>query len=957
MISVQAQILWAKTDGSNNPLCYSPLWVHGLDAGEVTRCIWRDWLPDATRTAFIDWCGSCSVAEKVAVWLSLIHDIGKATPSFQSKVISLAEVDCEEGLSVPLRHLKSTSHASLGQTILERWLEGRGWQYPNTYAVVVGGHHGCPPDRGELDNIVHDAIPAEMIGGSEWLAVQKELLDAAWSYCGMDRYEELFSKTPLLPQLQVELTGIVIMADWIASNSDLFPLSASVSGPEECVTRAREAWEYLDLPSAWHPAQEFTEPNETFHDRFPSISTVASLTPTQLVTIEAARSATKPVMIILEAPMGSGKTEAALLASELLARKFGEGGVDYLLPTMATSNAMFTRVNDWIQRLPDERGDGQRQSIRLAHSKAELNESYAKLCTWGASTMGDEVSGNAGLRESVLAHQWFGGSKRALLSSFVVGTVDQLLMAVLKVRHYQLRHLGLAGRVVIVDEVHAYDAYMSRFLDRALEWLSVYGVPVILLSATLPPSRRAELIQAYRGRPPKSRRPDANRSLPRYDEEGTSYPLVSMAARGLDTPVKYLPCAVTSRSTNVLIEYLPDDDDALMSLLCQVMTAGGCVCILRDTVKRAQETYEMLKQVSGEDVMLVHSRFIAPDRMENDNRLLLQLGSDASKRPSRLIVVGTQVIEQSLDIDFDLMVSDIAPIDLLLQRMGRLHRHHRGDNESNRPEPLRQARLFLTGVADWSADIPTFSKGIPNVYDRALLLRTVLALRQHGEGRPVEIHLPGDIAPLVRKVYENEVSVPESWSEDMGKAEKNLASKEESKKINAEKHLLKGVPRWSTYDVSELASNSYSEDGEIDRGKGRAAVRDSQESIEVVVVVRGGGELLLLPWISGPDGSGAANRSLGDGSAVPRDDVARIAATCTVNLPPVLTRPDVIDSVIAQLASTGLFDGWQESRWLKGQLALVLDSNLQTKILIGEEEFTLDYSHEMGLRLFGKEID
>ncbi len=796
-----------------------------------------------------------------------------------------------------------------------------------------------------------------MIGGSEWLAVQKELLDAAWSYCGMDRYEELFSKTPLLPQLQVELTGIVIMADWIASNSDLFPLSASVSGPEECVTRAREAWEYLDLPSAWHPAQEFTEPNETFHDRFPSISTVASLTPTQLVTIEAARSATKPVMIILEAPMGSGKTEAALLASELLARKFGEGGVDYLLPTMATSNAMFTRVNDWIQRLPDERGDGQRQSIRLAHSKAELNESYSKLCSWGASTMGDEVSGNAGIRESVLAHQWFGGSKRALLSSFVVGTVDQLLMAVLKVRHYQLRHLGLAGRVVIVDEVHAYDAYMSRFLDRALEWLSVYGVPVILLSATLPPSRRAELIQAYRGRPPKSRRPDANRSLPRYDEEGTSYPLVSMAARGLDTPVKYLPCAVTSRSTNVLIEYLPDDDDALMSLLCQVMTAGGCVCILRDTVKRAQETYEMLKQVSGEDVMLVHSRFIAPDRMENDNRLLLQLGSDASKRPSRLIVVGTQVIEQSLDIDFDLMVSDIAPIDLLLQRMGRLHRHHRGDNESNRPEPLRQARLFLTGVADWSADIPTFSKGIPNVYDRALLLRTVLALRQHGEGRPVEIHLPGDIAPLVRKVYENEVSVPESWSEDMGKAEKNLASKEESKKINAEKHLLKGVPRWSTYDVSELASNSYSEDGEIDRGKGRAAVRDSQESIEVVVVVRGGGELLLLPWISGPDGSGAANRSLGDGSAVPRDDVARIAATCTVNLPPVLTRPDVIDSVIAQLASTGLFDGWQESRWLKGQLALVLDSNLQTKILIGEEEFTLDYSHEMGLRLFGKEID
>ena len=956
MISPQAQILWAKTDGSNNPLCYSPVWVHGLDAGEVARCIWKDWLPEATRNAFIDWCGSYAVVEKVVVWLSLIHDIGKATPAFQSKAISLAEADCEEGLNVPLRHLKSTSHASLGQVILEKWLDGRGWRYPNTYAVVVGGHHGCPPDRSELDNIVHDAKPAEMIGGPEWRAVQKELLDSAWSYSGMDCHEELLSEMPLPPQLQVELTGIVIMADWIASNSDLFPLSSSISGPEECATRAHEAWEYLALPPAWHPAQEFTEPNETFHDRFPSIPAAASLTPTQLVTIEAARNATKPVMIILEAPMGSGKTEAALLASEILARKFGEGGVDYLLPTMATSNAMFTRVNDWIQRLPDERGDDQRQSIRLAHSKAELNESYAKLCTWGASTMGDEVSGNAGLRESVLAHQWFGGSKRALLSSFVVGTVDQLLMAVLKVRHYQLRHLGLAGRVVIVDEVHAYDAYMSRFLDRALEWLSVYGVPVILLSATLPPSRRAELIQAYHGKPPKSRRPGANLSLPHYDEESTSYPLVSVTARGLDTSVKYLPCAVTSRSTNVLIEYLPDDDDALMSLLSQVMTAGGCVCILRDTVKRAQETYEMLKRVSGEDVMLVHSRFIAPDRMENDKKLLLLLGSDASKRPRRLIVVGTQVIEQSLDIDFDLMVSDIAPIDLLLQRMGRLHRHHRGDNESNRPEPLRQARLFLTGVADWSADIPMFSKGITNVYDRALLLRTVLALRQHDEDRQVEIQLPGDIAPLVRKVYENEVSVPESWAEDMDKAEKRFTTKEEKKRNDAGEFLLKSVPR-PEWDVSELFEDTYLDDASIDRGRGCAKVRDSQESLEVVVVIREGGELLLLPWVSGPDGAGAVIRSLGDGSAVPRDDVARIAATCTVNLPPTFTRPGSIDSVITQLASTGLFDGWQESRWLKGQLALVLDPNLQTKILIGEEEFTLDYSHEMGLRLFGKEID
>lgn len=180
--------------------------------------------------------------------------------------------------------------------------------------------------------------------------------------------------------------------------------------------------------------------------------------------------------------MGIGKTEAALAATEILASRFGYGGMFFGLPTQATANGIFDRIHSWASGTDDI------HSLRLAHGMTDMNDEYCEMFHGRASDISDDDNDN------IMVHTWFEGRKQALLSEFVVATVDQFLMASLKQKHVMLRHLGLAGKTVIIDECHAYDRYMYVYLENSLRWMAAYNVPVIILSATLPPDKRAELI-------------------------------------------------------------------------------------------------------------------------------------------------------------------------------------------------------------------------------------------------------------------------------------------------------------------------------------------------------------------------------------------------------------------------------------------------------------------------------
>lgn len=965
-LSPQARSLWAKTGGGEEGNLWSPLYVHMADSALVARKLWDEWVSDSIKRQISDCVDGDDAAAAVLVsWLAGIHDIGKATPGFQYKVPERAEYVQEMGLCLPSAHMVShpPSHANMGEIILERKLDGRGWGYPWSLGSIVGSHHGVPPsDDGVLRDIESRSgnFPIENMGDEGWISVQDELFAWMFDAVGVAKFEERYQVLVMSQPVQVLISALVIMSDWISSNSDFFPLTFRVESWEEFRLRADAAWVSFALPSSWHAEKSELEGEDFFHRRFAGLPENARLRPAQLEALRAALGMDDPGLLIIEAPMGNGKTEASLLCAEVMAAKSGAGGVAYLLPTMATSNAMFSRVEEWLKTVPDSKGELMR-SMQLLHSKAALNPGYSKLRSWGSTWMGDEAK--AYVEEGVIAHQWFAGKKRGLLSSFVVGTVDQLLMAALKVKHVQLRHLGLAGKVVVVDEVHAYDAYMNTYLDRILTWLGAYGVPTILLSATLPANRRDELIHAYRGKDRKSVRNNSRRKdIPRApcEESGRpAYPLITATTyTGALDQGMYRICEDLSAGTNVIVREMEDDDRTLVAQLNDLLSDGGCACVLRDTVSRAQSTYQQLKKAFGAScVKLVHSRFIAVDRMRNDAELLRLLGPDSDNRPDKLIVVGTQVIEQSLDIDFDVMIADIAPIDLLLQRMGRLHRHQRGKEQSHRPEKLRQARCYVVGVEDWSQVPPKVAKGIDNVYPKALLWRSLLALRTKSDrANAVMINLPHDIAMLVELVYSLgnnrgwslSANIEQEWADALQSAEKELLERRESAQGRARAWLLDKPKKRKGSSLIGWLRDSYSA---LDDARGRAAVRETDESIEVVAVQELEGEFKLLPWAVDAQGSRPTEDSLGDGFSLPSDEAARLAANCTVSLPPRLSSAWSYQGVIDALEAHVRIPGWQESRWLQGQLVMVFDSKCNAVVEAGSYIYHLHYSQEAGLEL------
>jgi CRISPR-associated endonuclease/helicase Cas3 len=459
---------------------------------------------------------------------------------------------------------------------------------------------------------------------------------------------------------------------------------------------------------------------ELFENRFGKGSPDFHINEVQSNVLKVANGLEQPGLLILEAQMGVGKTEAALAAAEIMASKFSCGGLYFGLPTQATANGIFLRLENWAEEQSNR--DYARYAIRLAHGMAELNDSYQALFRGSAQVEEDEDS--CGL----MAHTWFQGTKQALLASFVFGTVDQFLMAALQQKHVMLRHLGLAGKVVIIDECHAYDAYMNYYLDRALEWMGAYHVPVIILSATLPAQRRAELVDAYQKLRLKGKKVDGNwrtsRSYPRIT--WTAGEQVREASIPLNTPGKTVQMGAVNETE-------------LADFLREKLAGGGCGGVLVNTVKKAQNLAKQLaEQLPEWEVCLFHARFVAPDRSKKEESLLRRVGKFSTpKERDRLIVVGTQVLEQSLDLDFDIMITELCPMDLLLQRIGRLQRHKR-----TRPSGLEQAQcLILTNGEEG------FDRGSQKVYGEWLLMRTQELL-------PKEIMLPNQIAKLVQDTYE-----------------------------------------------------------------------------------------------------------------------------------------------------------------------------------------------------------
>ncbi len=900
------QSLAAKST-QKTELQWLPAWVHFIDTANIIRKLVITWLPASVIRA-ADSEMSQEEFLHLCTFLALTHDIGKLTPVFQSGISEqFPELRMRierSGLQLyPMRSFIApgkSPHALAGEAIL------LDFDCQQSVSVTVGAHHGKPQEiKYDVENQIRyyeDNYYGCKGKGSEqgrfWESVREEWFEYSLKTSGYTSVEEL-------PQLnmgaQMLLTGLLIMADWIASNTDYFPLididdnGADISAEH----RAEKAWETLHLPDIWSPSCFFMDDTQ-FQNRFGFLPNTV-----QKAMIKVAEDTVQPGIMILEAQMGVGKTEAALAAAEVLASKTGSAGLFFGLPTQATANGIFPRLEQWAM----EQSEDALHSIRLAHGMAELNEQYQALFH-GTSYLAEDMSSSG-----LVAHQWFEGRKQALLSDFVIGTVDQLLMAALKQKHVMLRHLGLAGKIVIVDECHAFDAYMNTYLDRALMWLGRYGVPVILLSATLPEKRRLEFISAYLRR--KKLKDD---ELP----SSRAYPILTWTD-GED--IKQQAITVDTPSKMVSIERI--SDETMEERLKQALSEGGCAGVIVNTVRRAQNLADQLKEsLPDMEILVFHSHFLMPDRAEKEHMLLQRLGKTSTPNTRRnLIVIGTQVLEQSLDIDFDFLITDLCPMDLLLQRLGRLHRHTR-----ERPANVTKPCCAVLG-----ANTETLEEDSRFIYGDWLLLQTKRLL-------PNSITLPQDIPMLVQDTYQE----PQDESELDDAAEQawsDYCRNIESKKSKAEVYYIPKPNISKRFANLNMISDLLSTDLPDNEERAQATVRDGDASISVLVMmIRKDGQITFLPWQNG----GAVVPA----NHVPSAEECRQIARQRMNLPRAFCFGKNLDRTIEELecVNSQIIPEWQQSFWIKGELVLLLDEELSADLC----GYHITYTKEEGLR-YGKE--
>lgn len=933
MWSNAASVQWAKFDIDDGVAL--SLRQHLMDAQGVAAYLWDEWLAQSLKTVLSRYFGSAEAARKWCMFYAGIHDIGKASAAFQTKIPELFSQSTALKLDfkrpVAPNDLKKMPHGMVGANTLFKWLRDEHAFWPEdaeTFISPVGGHHGKFPSFTPLEECRSQCSRVET---SQWEPLREEFLETMCRCAGLTEQDIENQSDKYLPgYIQMLLTGIVVVADWIASNTSLFPLGTVAESIESRVQNAIDA---LDLPDPWDP-QPVADPAGLFRERF-SLPAGCSPYPVQLDAISLAQKTQKPSLILIEAATGEGKTEAALGAAEVLAAKFGCGGVQVALPTCATSDAMFSRVLKWLDKaIPED----QLASAMLTHSRAEFNDEFQGLKLFGKGTgdnhfsaIYDDDFADTSPEPAVEAHWWLRSRKTSALADFTVGTIDQFLFAALQSKHVMLRHVGLASKVLILDEIHAADTYMQQYLYRALEWCGAYGVPVVALSATLPPSIRSELIRSYtqgQASAAGSDNPPAQFENDLQDvATETAYPLLTSSTNdGIET-CRPKPSA---RSQTTSIEYCDYDD--IFTQLDSELADGGCAVVICNTVGRAQELYKQIQsseQFQNDDIFLLHSRFTAADRRRKEQDLISKYGK-RGKRPHRGVVVATQVVEQSLDVDFDIMFSDFAPMDLLIQRIGRLHRHHRPD----RPDQLKTPRLVLFGCDKPVASAPpAFAKGSKRIYGESLLLRTAAALLDKKQ-----IKSPDDIASLVRATYSEDPVVPVEWEEVWTQAENDRDKLAETQAAKAARSLGPVPDEFEMSKWFDIESN--------EEFRGQSQVRDIEESIEVVLVAERDGQLFSLPWLEKRGGESLDNIAGID------DELAREVAKCTVSIPiwQIGDGNKAVDSFIRELEGYGR-EAWQHSSWLKGLLPMPLKQNGQS--IVNDTVFVYDQIY--GLEVLRKD--
>ncbi len=650
--------------------------------------------------------------------IAAAHDVGKVSPTFQEKIYR--DIGTKLGLINPAMDKEIGWHWAVSYATVT--------QCPKYIPEILGRHHGFTPSGIHFPD-------AEVYGGTAWQKQRIELLNIL--------KRDLHVDWPVVSSALHSdvLAGLTTVADWIGSGS-LFD-EAAQGDWENSISEA------LDQAGFVRP---IIRKGLSFSEIFNNFSP-------RDIQIRLMESIQTQGVYVLEAPMGLGKTEAALYAAYQSLEKDRATGIYFALPTQLTSDKVYERMNKFLSRiLADE--DPHRQSL-LLHSSAWLRNT--------------EIG-----EDGAPGRSWFNTSKRGLLAPFAVGTIDQALMAVMNAKHGFVRTFGLAGKVVILDEVHSYDSYTGTILKELVSSLRELHCTVIILSATLTDNQRHSILGISCVK----------------DGSLSAYPLITKY------PVDgvYQEYEVEGPEDSQVSIYICEDNDCAVDEVLLRAERGEQVLWIENTVDEAQTRYHRLAAKAKEmglDCGLLHSRFIKADRQENENRWVGFFGEKGHKlrQEKGRILVGTQVLEQSLDIDADFLVTRLCPMDMLFQRIGRLWRHR--ENDTLRPkEAKHEAWILAPSLNDAIRQQRNLGKSA-RVYSPYVLCRTLEVWQNLSS-----ITLPGEIRPLLEATYKER---PEEGN--MARYKQEM----EERREKLSRMALIGVSRGGKTLPESKASTRYSE--------------------------------------------------------------------------------------------------------------------------------------------------
>ena len=762
--------VWGKAGSGSVP---HPLICHALDTAAVAELLVDMYLGPYARGQLLSAFEPLGAAREWVAVLCGLHDLGKCSPAFQGlKAVLAAELleDAEAhdvGRLIRWRQTgirTDTPHGLLTAVHLERMLCGWGasGETARVLARVLGGHHGVILEAASVRQARH-AVGAH--GGRNWQLRCDAIAGEASRLWGLEEPSELAWGEVTVPvAAAMALAGLATVSDWIASA--LPPASyagADVDlGTYAAMARRVAARNVAALGwTPWHGPEDI---------RFAALFPADVPRPVQLAVQDAAGSVAGPGIVVVSAPTGEGKTKAALQAAVTLMRRLELNGFYAALPSRASSNQAFEVADQLLAPF------GQADRLRLVHSSAAAYLLERRRMPPGAELRFYEIAADGtGLAPGgddepaeLVAEDWF-TRRRGLLAPFGAGTVDQVLTAAIRSTHVFVRLAGLSGKVIIFDEVHSYDVHMSMLLDRLLWWLGTLRVPVVLLSATLSSGKQRRLVDSWRAGALGHEPGQVPAAAPGF----TAYPRVTWAGSAGSAPVERA-AGVSPLNQDRRVELVRVAYSDHVAWALRQAREGRCVAIVHNVVRHAVTAWEQLRQqlVSLREAerpvtILLHGRLTDADRARAEAAVRWMFGPPADpgagERPARAVVVGTQVLEQSLDLDFDVMVTAMAPVDSLIQRMGRIQRHRRDDS---RPP----TRMALTGVEHTRGRV-TFLPYTTRVYDEAVMLRTWAVLRDR-----TEVVCPDDVQGLVDSVYDGDdrLACPAGWDEQWKDAHARL---------------------------------------------------------------------------------------------------------------------------------------------------------------------------------------